>query len=57
MKTKNQPVTIAKMERPAILALTRKLLDAATHRLASGQDVTQENIKIVNRARKLTAPK
>lgn len=46
--------TIASLPRPAILELTRRLVEMATRRLASGQDVTQENIAIVNRARKAT---
>jgi hypothetical protein len=45
--------TISELPRPAILALTKMLLGVATRRLASGQDVTQENIAIVNRARKV----
>lgn len=44
--------TIASTAPSAILEMTRTLLDFATRRLASGQDVTQENIAIVNRARK-----
>lgn len=43
------------MPREAILALADKLLDAAKQRLASGQDVTQENIRITNDARKRIA--
>jgi hypothetical protein len=47
--------TIPQLPRADILALTKTLIGVATHRLASGKDVTQENIRIVNRARKAVA--
>jgi hypothetical protein len=52
---KLSPATIPELPRADILALTKTLLGVATSRLASGQDVTQENFAIVNRARKAVA--
>jgi hypothetical protein len=52
---KSTPATISKLPRDAILSVTKSLLGVAMRRLASGQDVTQENIAIVNRARKAVA--
>lgn len=52
---KFSPATIPELPRADILALTKTLLGVATRRLASGQDVTQENIAIVNAARKTVA--
>jgi len=55
MTKKLSPETISELPRAAILSLTQKLIGIATHRLATGQDVTQENIATVNRARKAVA--
>lgn len=49
---KKPDATIAGLPRGDILALTKSLLAVATKRLANGQDVSQENIAAVNRARK-----
>lgn len=51
-KEKKPTVDISNLPRPAILELTQKLVGIATRQLASGKDVSQENIAIVNRARK-----
>lgn len=52
MNEKNLDATISELPRATILALTRELVAQAVRRFANGQDVTQENIAIVNRARK-----
>jgi hypothetical protein len=52
MPKKNPDATIAAIPKADILALTKTLLEVATRRLANGQDVSQENIATVNRARK-----
>jgi hypothetical protein len=55
MSKKKPDATIAQLPRGDILALTKALIAVATKRLASGQDVSQENIAAVNRARKAVA--
>lgn len=55
MTKKLSPATISELPRGDILAITKKLLGVAMRRLASGQDVTQENVAIVNRARRAVA--
>lgn len=52
MPRKNTPdEALSKMPQPAILALASKLHGVAKARIAAGQDVTQENIRILNNAR------
>ena len=55
MTNKNHDASIAAIPKADILALTKSLLVLAIRRLANGQDVTQENIATVNRARKAVA--
>jgi hypothetical protein len=55
MTKKFSPATIPELPRDDMLALTKSLLGVATRRLASGKDVTEENIRIVNHARKTVA--
>lgn len=43
--------TVQKANRADILALTKKLYEIGKKRVSSGQDVSQENIAILNRTR------
>lgn len=47
--------TVQNATRADILALTKKLYDIGKKRIASGKDVSQENIAILNRTREAIA--